>query len=918
MPGPSPEETGAMSREINEFEPRPREPTCIQPDPDGDLILIVGEEEMELRVHSLLLKLASPVFAVMLGPNFSEGRKLQEAADGEPVIIPLPDDDAQSFLTLYRVLRGPEDELEIPNAGALLELGVLVDKYNFVSRFKFPANYWFQTMQENPSTNPKRNWDLIMAAYWFQSPKWFRCFGIILQGFDFTGYYGFALQAADQTIGLKLCLLIEQNRSATGNAKKGFCLECFKVVKMDILNKKIRCKTPHYHEIKGQIDIFILTLKIGRLLDISQSTLPPVLWKDNSSIRLKRVGRRQPKREMDLTAISTNATPKEVPEAKRRKLNETEHEETPPTPWSLARSPALDGDLILVVGEEKAQIRVHSLFLKTASLVFAAMLGPNFSEGKRLRESSGDPVFVDLPDDEPEAFATVCHVLHGSNKIIEELSIEGMADVAVLVDKYDFVSRFKFPVYWWFEFVSKNQKDYANNPRTIWDLMIMAYWLQQRRFFHRFGKEFAKYPGSPPSYGYAKEATDEALGFKLSLLIERNRQAFKSSSLTAGFCLGCFKVAQDDVLERRPQCRQHKYHKRLLLGSKDSVIPKVEDLDYTPTVALPSPPHWNLLFARSSLISQTRRLGNQDGQADSQEDAGMSHREPAVPGEDAAITESPIAPDGDIIFIVGEEKRRIQVYSKFMTNASPVFTAMLGPNFKEGHDLRQSTSVGQPGEVSLPDDDPESFYLICRILHCKPSEHYPEAFKVLQVVCLAEKYDVLKPVSYVVKCWIDWRLEKHEKPYQLWCLLLACRRLCMGTSFTKISKALISCHKGSMMQLAMKTEEQPELSSLVTDVNIYKLAGTLEMIRQDTIAKLANKLIFDAVASFSAGHCEQTNSHMETYFDALSLCECDSEALIPHPSIPYSTSIDNVFGGWGVLEAHLDLECDHCTPFAFC
>jgi len=45
---------------------------------------------------------------------------------------------------------------------------------------------------------------------------------------------------------------------------------------------------------------------------------------------------------------------------------------------------APDGDVILVVGPSRSQIsklRVHSLFLTTASKVFSAMFGPHFKEG---------------------------------------------------------------------------------------------------------------------------------------------------------------------------------------------------------------------------------------------------------------------------------------------------------------------------------------------------------------------------------------------------------------------------------------------------------------------------------------------------------------------------------------------------------
>ncbi|KAH6617185.1 hypothetical protein F5144DRAFT_585699 [Chaetomium tenue] len=46
-----------------------------------------------------------------------------------------------------------------------------------------------------------------------------------------------------------------------------------------------------------------------------------------------------------------------------------------------------------------------------------------------------------------------------------------------------------------------------------------------------------------------------------------------------------------------------------------------------------------------------------------------------------------IAPGGDVVFIVGPTQRRLRVHSLLVKEASPVMKAMLGPNFREGHQL---------------------------------------------------------------------------------------------------------------------------------------------------------------------------------------------------------------------------------------
>ena len=75
-----------------------------------------------------------------------------------------------------------------------------------------------------------------------------------------------------------------------------------------------------------------------------------------------------------------------------------------------------------------------------------------------------------------------------------------------------------------------------------------------------------------------------------------------------------------------------------------------------------------------------------------------------------------VAPNGDIVFLLGPDQQRVQVHSIIMKTASPVFAAMLGPNFREGHDILASASNNQLAEITLPDDDFEAFNSICQVL----------------------------------------------------------------------------------------------------------------------------------------------------------------------------------------------------------
>lgn len=79
---------------------------------------------------------------------------------------------------------------------------------------------------------------------------------------------------------------------------------------------------------------------------------------------------------------------------------------------------ASDGDLILQVGDpmnyfqNECKILVSSRVLEQFSKVFAALMGPHFSEGQVIR-SSESPQTISLPEDTPEPMLDLCLLVHG-------------------------------------------------------------------------------------------------------------------------------------------------------------------------------------------------------------------------------------------------------------------------------------------------------------------------------------------------------------------------------------------------------------------------------------------------------------------------------------------------------------------------
>lgn len=100
-----------------------------------------------------------------------------------------------------------------------------------------------------------------------------------------------------------------------------------------------------------------------------------------------------------------------------------------------------DGDVILVVtkAERTLRFKVHSVFLRTASKVFANLLSPKFAEGQALAiaASSSSPCEISLRDDDPEGMNLVLNIIHLQyNRCPERLTAKAAVSLAILVDKY--------------------------------------------------------------------------------------------------------------------------------------------------------------------------------------------------------------------------------------------------------------------------------------------------------------------------------------------------------------------------------------------------------------------------------------------------------------------------------------------------
>ncbi|KAF5668771.1 btb poz domain-containing protein [Fusarium denticulatum] len=162
-----------------------------------------------------------------------------------------------------------------------------------------------------------------------------------------------------------------------------------------------------------------------------------------------------------------------------------------------------------------------------------------------------------------------------------------------------------------------------------------------------------------------------------------------------------------------------------------------------------------------------------------------------------------IVTDGDVILVVGPDKRKLRVKSMLLMAASKPFSAMLGPSWKEGHDMRQH---GGSHEVLLPDDNASAMEIICSVIHFQ-NHKIPQtlpASDVLAVTLAADKYDFLNAIQLAQRAWL-WEVK--VKPEDLMLLAAVAYLIRDAQAFRDITAALVLNHHGSYLALSGEDTE---------------------------------------------------------------------------------------------------------------
>ena len=172
-----------MESEKASTSPTPNGDRYISAVKDGDIILALPKST-NIRVSSVVLKNASPVFAVMLGPQFREGQGQSTAA--APKEIALVDDDPDSMMILCALLHSQHgvqatiryDRLDETTFN-LFKLADVVDKYECADAIELQTQTLFARFTEPGATcyvTDAGICNLITAAYLLNQPRLFALF----------------------------------------------------------------------------------------------------------------------------------------------------------------------------------------------------------------------------------------------------------------------------------------------------------------------------------------------------------------------------------------------------------------------------------------------------------------------------------------------------------------------------------------------------------------------------------------------------------------------------------------------------------------------------------------------------------------------------------------------------------------------
>ncbi|EGR45491.1 uncharacterized protein TRIREDRAFT_111124 [Trichoderma reesei QM6a] len=187
-------------------------------------------------------------------------------------------------------------------------------------------------------------------------------------------------------------------------------------------------------------------------------------------------------------------------------------------------------------------------------------------------------------------------------------------------------------------------------------------------------------------------------------------------------------------------------------------------------------------------------------------------------------------PEGDAVLSIkgSDGDKSYLVSSRVLSLASPVFSKMFGPNFKEGQEIRR----GDCPRISLEEDDPEAMGLILSILHYKCAQ-VPLAMEPKELATLAmhaDKYYCNEALRPWASQWCS-NMKEVTAPEDHGFMLLAAYMF-RSPSFSEIASRAVRQLTPNFASIWEKHEELALLPETITDTLSDQIAGGLRELHQ--------------------------------------------------------------------------------------
>lgn len=148
---------------------------------------------------------------------------------------------------------------------------------------------------------------------------------------------------------------------------------------------------------------------------------------------------------------------------------------------------------------------------------------------------------------------------------------------------------------------------------------------------------------------------------------------------------------------------------------------------------------------------------------------------------------------------------RLQVSSKVLSLASPVFKSMLYGPFGEGVALAEASRLQKPYIQDLPEDHPQSLMTLCGILHFHKdyASITPSPENLEKLAVLANKYQCTQTLRYCGKSWLADSMVRHNSAAlgidDLCHLLVFAYVVDLEMQFVDVAWTLLYHHRGSLV-----------------------------------------------------------------------------------------------------------------------